>query len=38
MNAYLDQCAPADPRVPLIDDMRAIIRRAYYVTTADTDD
>ncbi|GAA1032929.1 bifunctional acetaldehyde-CoA/alcohol dehydrogenase [Virgisporangium ochraceum] len=30
MNAYLDQCAPANPRMPMLDDMQAIMRRAYY--------
>lgn len=30
MNAYLDQCAPANPRMPMLDDMQEIMRRAYY--------
>ncbi|MFC4110309.1 bifunctional acetaldehyde-CoA/alcohol dehydrogenase [Micromonospora zhanjiangensis] len=29
MNAYLDQCAPANPRMPMLDDMRELMRRAY---------
>ncbi|BCM64786.1 hypothetical protein EASAB2608_00120 [Streptomyces sp. EAS-AB2608] len=30
LNAYEDQCAPANPRMPMLDDMQAIMRRAYY--------
>ncbi|MBK3641269.1 MULTISPECIES: bifunctional acetaldehyde-CoA/alcohol dehydrogenase [Streptomyces] len=30
LNAYADQCAPANPRMPMIDDMRELMRRAYY--------
>ncbi|MFD3940543.1 iron-containing alcohol dehydrogenase [Streptomyces sp. NPDC058611] len=30
MNAYADQCAPANPRMPMIDDMRQLMRQAYY--------
>jgi acetaldehyde dehydrogenase/alcohol dehydrogenase len=30
MNAYLDQCAPANPRMPMLDDLQAIMRAAYY--------
>ncbi|MEV5679303.1 MULTISPECIES: bifunctional acetaldehyde-CoA/alcohol dehydrogenase [unclassified Streptomyces] len=30
MNAYADQCAPANPRMPMIDDMVRLMRRAYY--------
>ncbi|MEU6929845.1 bifunctional acetaldehyde-CoA/alcohol dehydrogenase [Streptomyces sp. NPDC046374] len=30
MNAYADQCAPANPRMPMIDDMKALMTRAYY--------
>ncbi|MFJ5810098.1 bifunctional acetaldehyde-CoA/alcohol dehydrogenase [Streptomyces sp. NPDC093093] len=30
MNAYADQCAPANPRMPMIDDMRRLMRQAYY--------
>ncbi|GIJ48110.1 aldehyde-alcohol dehydrogenase [Virgisporangium aliadipatigenens] len=37
MNAYLDQCAPANPRMPMLDDMREIMRAAYYGTTSDRD-
>lgn len=32
MNAYADQCAPANPRMPMIDDMRQLMRQAYYGT------
>ncbi|MFG3283505.1 bifunctional acetaldehyde-CoA/alcohol dehydrogenase [Streptomyces sp. NPDC048111] len=30
MNAYADQCAPANPRMPMIDDLKALMTRAYY--------
>ncbi|MEV7525647.1 bifunctional acetaldehyde-CoA/alcohol dehydrogenase [Streptomyces sp. NPDC091371] len=30
MNAYADQCAPANPRMPMIDDMKQLMRQAYY--------
>ncbi|MEU3400060.1 bifunctional acetaldehyde-CoA/alcohol dehydrogenase [Streptomyces filamentosus] len=30
MNAYADQCAPANPRMPMIDDMKELMIRAYY--------
>ncbi|MER5480281.1 bifunctional acetaldehyde-CoA/alcohol dehydrogenase [Streptomyces sp. NPDC002734] len=30
LNAYEDQCAPANPRMPMLDDMQAIMRTAYY--------
>ncbi|MFI5911867.1 bifunctional acetaldehyde-CoA/alcohol dehydrogenase [Dactylosporangium sp. NPDC051541] len=33
MNAYLDQCAPANPRMPMLADLREIMRTAYYGTT-----
>ncbi|GII79992.1 aldehyde-alcohol dehydrogenase [Sphaerisporangium rufum] len=29
-NAYEDQCAPANPRMPMLDDMRELMRAAYY--------
>jgi len=29
MNAYEDQCAPANPRMPMIEDMKTIMRKAY---------
>jgi acetaldehyde dehydrogenase/alcohol dehydrogenase len=29
MNAYEDQCAPANPRMPMLDEMQQIMRRAY---------
>ncbi|WP_326574920.1 bifunctional acetaldehyde-CoA/alcohol dehydrogenase [Streptomyces sp. NBC_00487] len=30
LNAYEDQCAPANPRMPMLDDMQEIMRTAYY--------
>ncbi|MGW3445478.1 bifunctional acetaldehyde-CoA/alcohol dehydrogenase [Streptomyces sp. NPDC001076] len=30
LNAFEDQCAPANPRMPLLDDMRQLMRAAYY--------
>ncbi|WP_405981399.1 bifunctional acetaldehyde-CoA/alcohol dehydrogenase [Streptomyces sp. NBC_00158] len=30
MNAYADQCAPANPRMPMIEEMEQLMRRAYY--------
>ncbi|MFB7243998.1 bifunctional acetaldehyde-CoA/alcohol dehydrogenase [Streptomyces populi] len=30
MNAYEDQCAPANPRLPMLADMQELMRRAYY--------
>ncbi|MFF4505155.1 bifunctional acetaldehyde-CoA/alcohol dehydrogenase [Streptomyces sp. NPDC001401] len=30
LNAYEDQCAPANPRMPMLDDMQALMRTAYY--------
>ncbi|WP_405595374.1 bifunctional acetaldehyde-CoA/alcohol dehydrogenase [Streptomyces sp. NBC_01410] len=30
LNAYEDQCAPANPRMPILDDMQQIMRTAYY--------
>jgi len=30
MNAYLDQCAQANPRMPMLADMQAIMKTAYY--------
>ncbi|MFD0318866.1 bifunctional acetaldehyde-CoA/alcohol dehydrogenase [Streptomyces flavalbus] len=29
MNAYEDQCAPANPRMPMLDDMQELMRAAY---------
>ncbi|MFB6843133.1 iron-containing alcohol dehydrogenase [Streptomyces sp. NPDC056361] len=29
-NAYADQCAPANPRMPMIDEMKELMTRAYY--------
>ncbi|MFD9903612.1 bifunctional acetaldehyde-CoA/alcohol dehydrogenase [Streptomyces sp. NPDC059063] len=34
LNAYEDQCAPANPRLPMLDDMQEIMRTAYYGTVA----
>ncbi|MFC8126637.1 bifunctional acetaldehyde-CoA/alcohol dehydrogenase [Streptomyces sp. NPDC057302] len=30
MNAYADQCAPANPRMPMLSEMEGLMRRAYY--------
>ncbi|MFI9162243.1 bifunctional acetaldehyde-CoA/alcohol dehydrogenase [Kitasatospora aureofaciens] len=30
MNAYEDQCAPANPRMPLLADMQQLMHQAYY--------
>jgi acetaldehyde dehydrogenase / alcohol dehydrogenase len=30
INAYKDQCAPANPRMPMLEDMQQIMRAAYY--------
>ncbi|MFD8994252.1 bifunctional acetaldehyde-CoA/alcohol dehydrogenase [Streptomyces abikoensis] len=30
LNAFEDQCAPANPRMPMLDDMQDIMRSAYY--------
>ncbi|MGW7210751.1 bifunctional acetaldehyde-CoA/alcohol dehydrogenase, partial [Streptomyces sp. NPDC054837] len=30
LNAYEDQCAPANPRMPMLDDMQKLMRTAYY--------
>ncbi|MFF2194015.1 bifunctional acetaldehyde-CoA/alcohol dehydrogenase [Streptomyces sp. NPDC058157] len=30
VNAYADQCAPANPRMPMIDDMRRLMLLAYH--------
>ncbi len=29
LNAYEDQCAPANPRMPMLDDMQELMRQAY---------
>ena len=29
MNAYEDQCTPANPRMPMVKDMEAILRLIY---------
>jgi acetaldehyde dehydrogenase/alcohol dehydrogenase len=33
MRAYEDQCAPANPRIPQIEDMKDIAIAAYYGIT-----
>jgi acetaldehyde dehydrogenase/alcohol dehydrogenase len=30
--AYEDQCSPANPRVPMVEDMQKILRDAYDTT------
>ena len=35
MQAYEDQCAPANPRMPMIDDMKIMMEAAYYGLTWD---
>ncbi|MFG3498323.1 bifunctional acetaldehyde-CoA/alcohol dehydrogenase [Streptomyces sp. NPDC047928] len=32
MNAYADQCAPANPRMPMLDEMQRLMTQAYYGT------
>lgn len=32
LNAFEDQCAPANPRTPMVDDMRDLMRAAYQGT------
>ncbi|GHC84379.1 bifunctional acetaldehyde-CoA/alcohol dehydrogenase [Streptomyces flavofungini] len=32
LNAYEDQCAPANPRMPMLDDMQGMMRAAFYGT------
>ena len=29
MMAYEDQCSPANPKVPLVEDMKEILRKSY---------
>jgi len=33
MGAYEDQCAPANPRMPMLEDMKMIMEAAYYGTS-----
>ena len=33
MGAYEDQCAPANPRMPMLADMKDIMTAAYYGTS-----
>ena len=35
MNAYEDQCAPANPRMPMLADMKVLMEAAYYGTSFD---
>ena len=35
MAAYEDQCAPANPRMPMVADMRTLMEAAYYGTSFD---
>lgn len=35
MGAYEDQCAPANPRMPMIEDMKIIMEAAYYGSSFD---
>ena len=28
--AYEDQCSPANPRIPMVEDLQKILRRSYY--------
>ncbi|WP_314225055.1 bifunctional acetaldehyde-CoA/alcohol dehydrogenase [Streptomyces zaehneri] len=37
LNAYEDQCAPANPRMPMLDDMQGIMRAAFYGPTGTPD-
>jgi acetaldehyde dehydrogenase/alcohol dehydrogenase len=30
LNAYEDQCAPANPRMPMLEDMQQLMSDAYY--------
>ncbi|GGO41909.1 MULTISPECIES: bifunctional acetaldehyde-CoA/alcohol dehydrogenase [Streptomyces] len=32
LNAYEDQCAPANPRMPMLDDMQEMMRASFYGT------
>lgn len=32
MNAFLDQCAPANPRMPMLTDLQGLMRQAYHGT------
>lgn len=33
MGAYEDQCAPANPRMPMLEDMKTLMEAAYYGTS-----
>jgi acetaldehyde dehydrogenase / alcohol dehydrogenase len=37
LNAFEDQCAPANPRMPMLDDMQELMRAAYYGASKSTD-
>ncbi|MFE9650713.1 hypothetical protein ACFYO0_42830 [Streptomyces sp. NPDC006365] len=30
LNAYEDQCAPANPRTPMLDDLQQLMQAAYF--------
>ncbi len=33
LNAYEDQCAPANPRMPMLEDMKDLMLAAYHGTS-----
>ena len=35
MDSYRDQCAPANPRMPMLDDMKLLMTAAYYGISMD---
>src|SRR5690606_34523788 len=35
MRAYEDQCAPANPRMPMLEDMKDLMTAAYYGTSVE---
>lgn len=35
MGAFRDQCAPANPRMPMLEDMKKLMRAAYYGTSTE---
>jgi acetaldehyde dehydrogenase / alcohol dehydrogenase len=37
VNAYADQCAPANPRMPMLADMQELMRAAYHGSPMDTE-
>lgn len=36
LNAFDDRCAPANPRMPMLDDMQELMRAAYYGTAPES--